>query len=89
MELYEGFIKGFLQETKEILTPEEKETLAFGAKLLTYEQAVRFLDDYIDGDNYYKTESPEHNLIRTRAQIKLLKSMEENWEAMQKIVNEQ
>ncbi|WP_010664891.1 phosphotransferase enzyme family protein [Marinilabilia salmonicolor] len=89
MDLYEGFIKGFLQETKEILTPAEKETLAFGAKLLTYEQAVRFLDDYIDGDNYYKTESPKHNLIRTRAQIKLLKSMEENWDAMQKIVEQQ
>ena len=89
MDLYEGFIKGFLQETKEILTPTEKETLAFGAKLLTYEQAVRFLDDYLDGDKYYKTESPEHNLVRTRAQIKLLKSMEENWEAMQEIVEQQ
>jgi len=77
MDLYEGFIKGFLQETKEILTPVEKDTLAFGAKLLTYEQAVRFLDDYIDGDKYYKTESPDHNLIRARAQIKLLKSMDE------------
>lgn len=89
MDLYEGFIKGFLQETKEILTPVEKDTLAFGAKLLTYEQAVRFLDDYIDGDKYYKTESPDHNLIRARAQIKLLKSMEENWANMQQIVEKQ
>jgi len=89
MELYEGFIKGFLEETKDILTPSEKETLAFGAKLLTYEQAVRFLDDYIDGDNYYKINSPDHNLVRARAQIKLLKSMEQNWELMQKIVAEQ
>lgn len=86
MELYEGFIKGFLEETKDILTPAEKDTLAFGAKLLTYEQAVRFLDDYIDGDNYYKTNSPDHNLVRARAQIKLLQSMEQNWDQMQKIV---
>lgn len=89
MALYEGFIKGFLHETKEILTPAEKGTLAFGAKLLTYEQAVRFLDDYLNGDKYYKTTGPDHNRIRTRAQIKLLKTMEANWERMQRIVEKQ
>lgn len=89
LELYEGFIKGFLHETKDLLTPAEKNTLAFGAKLLTYEQAVRFLDDYLNGDKYYKINNPYHNLIRTRAQIKLLKTMEANWETMQRIVNEQ
>lgn len=86
IELFEGFIKGFLQETKKVLTPAEIDTLAFGAKLLTYEQAVRFLDDYIDGDNYYKVKSPDHNLVRTRAQIKLLQSMEEQFEQMEAIV---
>ncbi len=86
MELYEGFIKGFLEETREVLTPAEIDTLAFGAKLLTYEQAVRFLDDFIDGDNYYRVNSPDHNLIRTRAQIKLLQTMEQNWDKMQQIV---
>jgi aminoglycoside phosphotransferase (APT) family kinase protein len=87
MELFEGFIKGFLQETNGILTREEKETLAFGAKLLTYEQAVRFMDDFLDGDKYYKTDSVKHNLIRARAQIKLLKSMEENFDRMEEIVS--
>ncbi len=86
MELYEGFIKGFLEETRQVLTPAEIDTLAFGAKLLTYEQAVRFLDDYIDGDNYYRVNSPDHNLIRTRAQIKLLQTMEQNWDQMQQVV---
>ncbi len=88
MELYRGFIKGYLSEASEFLTPAEIDTLAFGAKLLTYEQSVRFLDDFIDGDNYYRVEYPEHNLVRTRAQIKLLQSMEENWDEMQKIVND-
>ncbi|WP_289055929.1 phosphotransferase enzyme family protein [Carboxylicivirga marina] len=86
IDLFEGFIKGFLSETKDMLTDEEINSLAFGAKLLTYEQAVRFLDDYIDGDNYYKTNVPDHNLVRTRAQIKLLKSMEEQFEQMEAIV---
>ncbi len=86
IDLFEGFIKGFIEETKDVLTPAEIDTLAFGAKLLTYEQAVRFLDDYIDGDNYYKVNAPDHNLVRTRAQIKLLKSMEEQFDHMEAIV---
>ncbi len=86
LDLFEGFIKGFIEETKDVLTPAEIDTLAFGAKLLTYEQAVRFLDDYIDGDNYYKVNAPDHNLVRTRAQIKLLKSMEEQFDHMEAIV---
>jgi len=88
MNLYRGFIKGYLSEAKEFLTPAEIDTLAFGAKLLTYEQAVRFLDDFIDGDNYYRIEYPEHNLVRTQAQIKLLKSMEEQYDEMEAIVKE-
>ena len=88
MDLYRGFIRGYLSEATDFLTPEEIDTLAFGAKLLTYEQAVRFLDDYIDGDNYYRIEYPEHNLVRTRAQIKLLKSMEERYDEMEDIVKE-
>jgi Ser/Thr protein kinase RdoA (MazF antagonist) len=88
MELYRGFIHGYLSEAKEFLTPAEIDTLAFGAKLLTYEQAVRFLDDYIDGDNYYRIMYPEHNLVRTRAQIKLLKSMEEKYDEMEALVKE-
>lgn len=89
IDLYRGFAQGFLSQTKEMLTEEEKKNLAFGAKLLTYEQAVRFLDDYIDGDNYYGIKSPTHNLERTKAQIKLLQSMEEQFEEMEKIVSEE
>jgi len=62
------------------------ENLAFGAKLMTYMQTVRFFTDYIDGDTYYKIEYPDHNLVRTKAQFKLLQSMEEHFEEMQQIV---
>jgi len=77
-DIYNGFIKGFIEETKDMLTSAEMDTLSFGPRLLTYEQAVRFLDDYIDGDNYYRCREgfPQHNLVRARAQIKLLQSME-------------
>ncbi len=86
--LFEGFAKGFIEELNDTMNSTEKQTLAFGAKLLTYEQAVRFLTDYINGDTYYKTKHPTHNLQRTRAQIKLLLSMEEQFENMERIVNQ-
>ncbi len=86
--IFKAFAKGYLEEAKSFLTEKELEYLAFSAKYITYEQVLRFLMDYIDGDNYYKTKSPEHNLVRTRAQYKLLQSMEEQFDAMNRIVKE-
>jgi len=88
MEIFEAFTKGYLEEAKSFLIEKELEYLAFSAKYITYEQVLRFLMDYIDGDNYYKTKSPEHNLVRTRAQYKLLTSIEEQFERMNRIVKE-
>ena len=86
MEIFEAFTKGYLEETKSFLTEKELEYLAFSAKFITFEQVLRFLMDYIDGDNYYKIKSPEHNLIRTRAQYKLLQSMEDQFQDMNRII---
>jgi Ser/Thr protein kinase RdoA (MazF antagonist) len=86
MEIFKAFTKGYLEEAKSFLTEKELEYLAFSARYITYEQVLRFLMDYIDGDNYYKTKSPEHNLVRTRAQYKLLQSIEAQFEEMNRIV---
>ena len=88
IEIFRAFAKGYLEETKWFLTETEKNYLAFSAKYITYEQVLRFLMDYIDGDNYYKVKSPEHNLVRTRAQYKLLQSMEAQFEEMNRIILE-
>lgn len=88
MEIFKAFTKGYLEETKSFLTEIEIEYLAFSAKYITYEQVLRFLMDYIDGDNYYKVKSPDHNLVRTKAQYKLLTSMEEQFDAMNAAVKE-
>ena len=86
--MFKGYTEGYLSETKSFLTQTEKDYLAFSAKYITYEQVLRFLMDYIDGDNYYKIKSPDHNLVRTHAQYKLLQSMERQYEQMQAIVKE-
>ncbi len=86
MDLFKGFARGYYKSSKGFITPAEVETLAFGAKLLTYEQSVRFLDDYINGDKYYGVNKPKHNLIRTRAQIAYLKDLMANFEEMDSYV---
>ncbi|MDD4630871.1 phosphotransferase enzyme family protein [Proteiniphilum sp. UBA5510] len=86
LAIFEGYAKGYLQKAASFLTKTEIENLAFGAKLLTYMQTVRFFTDYIDGDTYYKIAYPNHNLVRTKAQFKLLQSLEANFEEMQRIV---
>ncbi len=88
MAIFKAYTKGYLEKAKSFLLPIEIENLAFGAKLLTYMQTVRFFADYLDGDLYYKIHSPEHNWQRTMAQFKLLQSMEENFDEMCRIVIE-
>lgn len=75
-EMYDAFLRGYLSEADVFLTDIEREYLPFSARYITYEQVLRFLMDYIDGDRYYKIKYPEHNLVRTRAQLKLLQSIE-------------
>jgi Ser/Thr protein kinase RdoA (MazF antagonist) len=82
MEIFRAYTRGYLEEAKDFLTPVELEILPFGARLLTYMQTVRFLTDYLNGDTYYKITYPHHNLDRTRAQFKLLESIEENYQDM-------
>lgn len=88
MEIFTAFAKGYLEEAASFLTDKELEYLAFSAKYITYEQVLRFLMDYIDGDNYYKIKSENHNLVRTRAQYQLLTSIEEQFDAMKKVITE-
>jgi hypothetical protein len=84
--LFEYVAHGFLDATCDVLTPLEIDHLVFGARLITYEQAIRFLGDYLNGDTYYKTHRPGHNLDRTRTQIKLLAEIEQHAETLDAIV---
>lgn len=86
ISLYEAYARGYLSETRETLNSVEKEHLAFAPLLMTYEQTLRFLTDYLDGDTYYKIHHEHHNLQRTRAQLRLLASMEEQYDEMRRII---
>lgn len=86
LNLYELFTKGFVGEVTGFLTDTEIDNLPLGAYTVTLELASRFLADYLDGDLYFKTTMPDHNLIRTRTQLKLVEEMENKWDAMNEIV---
>ncbi|MCR5087933.1 MAG: aminoglycoside phosphotransferase family protein [Oscillospiraceae bacterium] len=70
------------------LTPLEIETLPLGAKIMTLECGLRFLTDYLEGDRYFGTAYPEHNLDRTRTQFRLVADMERKWDGMRQAVRD-
>ena len=74
-EMFEGLLKGYLESAKNFLTPTETELLPLSGKIITLEIGTRFLADYLNGDVYFKTSRPNHNLDRARVQIALGKSI--------------
>ena len=88
LEIFKAYTSGYMETSKSFLTPLEISFLPYGGRLLTYMQTVRFLTDYINGDVYYKIHHPEHNLQRTKAQFKLLQSLEEHADEMDDFMRE-
>jgi len=82
LDLYTAFCEGFVGETAGILTPAEIMSLPLGVRVITTEQVTRFLTDYLDGDKYFKIRYPEHNIVRARAQLALLRDVEKKYGAM-------
>ena len=87
-EIFKALTQGYLQALRDILVPAEKQSLWLGAQLMPYMMATRFLTDYLLGDVYYKTAYAEHNLDRCLNQLALLKSIEENKEALRGIIED-
>ena len=84
--MFAAYADGYLSQQAKTLTQAELDHLAFSARYITFEQVLRFLMDYINGDTYYKIKSPLHNLERTHAQYALLQSIESQYEAMCEVI---
>jgi Ser/Thr protein kinase RdoA (MazF antagonist) len=87
MDIFEAYARGYLESTFDLLTATEINMLAFSARFITFVIGLRFLTDYIDGDIYYRTNYPDHNLVRAKVQFKLVESMEQQFKIMQNCVN--
>lgn len=82
---YEAYLEGFLKELHSSLSETEIKYLPLGAKTIIFIMGLRFLTDYLNGDKYYKTTYPEHNLDRSKNQLKLIESFEAQYDQIQKI----
>ena len=79
-------MKGYVEMAREVLTEKELSSLPWGARLMTFECGIRFLADYLQGDVYFKTAYPEHNLVRARTQFRLVQEMEDQFEEMCRLI---
>lgn len=86
LDLYEIYVKGYLEGCKGSLTEREVELLPMGAKMMTFECGMRFLTDYLQGDTYFRIHREHHNLDRCRTQFALVADMEKKWDQMTAIV---
>jgi len=79
---FDALARGFLEGTAGCLTPREIDSLPLGAMVITLTIGIRFLTDHLQGDVYYKTHRPHHNLTRARTQFALVDSMKRQQDAM-------
>ena len=88
LKYFQAFTRGFLEACPS-LTEAEVKALAQGAYTMTIECGIRFLTDYLMGDKYFSIDREKHNLDRCRTQFKLVRDMEQKWEQMEAIVQEE
>jgi len=86
--MFEALVRGYLSTAGGFLTEAEKRHLVDAGKVITFEQGIRFLGDYLAGDTYYKVHREGQNLDRCRTQFKLIESMEAQEDAMNRLVIE-
>lgn len=84
--LFKSLITGYLEISAPILTSYEKSLIAESGRIFAQIMAVRFLTDYLNGDIYYKTNYADHNYHRCCTQIKLMQSMDKQWDTIQKFI---
>ena len=72
---FDALVAGYLAEAGAVLSGAEIAAIALAGPLVTFEQALRFLTDHVDGDRYYRVRHPGHNLVRARTQLRLLDAM--------------
>ena len=88
MEKFKAYTEGYLSEMAPCLKPLEVENMANSIKIITLELAMRFLEHYLNGDTYFRTDYDEHNLVRARNQLKLVKEIEEKMPQIKAFINE-
>lgn len=88
MPMFQALVEGYLDAAGKSLTDLEIACLVAAGKIMTLEVGIRFLTDYLEGDVYFKTQRPRHNLDRCRTQLRLVEKIEEREAEMEAFVRE-
>jgi hypothetical protein len=86
LPVFTAFADGFLEKTISFMSPEELELLPLSSQYMTYIMGIRFLTDYISGDQYYSIHYEKQNLRRCRAQFRLMECMIRQYSECQEII---
>lgn len=86
-EIFSAIVKGYIEPLAKFITDEEKQSFLLGAKVMPFMIGLRFLTDYIDGDNYFSVNHSEHNLQRARNQFKLYQDVVDKQDLLKKQLN--
>jgi hypothetical protein len=87
LDYFEALLDGYLSKAGKFLTRPETELICEAGRNITQIMGLRFLTDYLEGDNYYHISRPGHNIDRSRTQIALIKSMDLRWDRATEIIN--
>lgn len=87
MPFFEQLARGYIESTRSFLSAPEKSYLVVSGALITFTIGIRFLTDFLEGDHYFRVHRQDHNLVRCRKQFKLVESIQQKAEAMQKLVD--
>jgi aminoglycoside phosphotransferase (APT) family kinase protein len=88
LPLFRALVTGYLETAGGVLNAAERAHFGFAGKLMAFENGLRFLTDYLQGDVYYRIRHPRHNLDRCRTQFALVRSIEQESAAMERMVAE-
>lgn len=88
LDKFRALAKGYVGTLRAHVSPAEIDTLVEATFAITVEIASRFLTDYLEGDVYFKTLYPDHNLVRTRCQLALAKSISEQYDELEAIIRD-
>ncbi len=85
-DLAEVILEGYISVAREFLTAADYAYMYDSIRLLTFECGLRFFQDYLAGDVYFKVRHPEHNLQRAVVQFKLTESIEAQESTLRQVI---
>ena len=88
LDLCRSILEGYLSVARSFLSPADVAYLPACIRLIPFELGLRFLTDHLDGDRYFKVEARGQNLDRALVQFSLMRSIEDQYEAIESLVQQ-